>query len=125
MVLKIDFARNLSGDLIELIKKKLKEKREQPLTKQYRRIIKQYDFPTTNISDHKKLKLYLDVYDLQKSGYDPEEIIKKIGTNEDIDSINNDLPNKDDILRKYRRYKEKAEKIIKNAERGYFPGEYQ
>lgn len=78
-------------------------------------------------SDHKpcstvrpdELKRYLDAYDLKKQGLKIKEIAERIGTKaqrENSDSA--------DVLRVIRSDIQKAKKIIKNVERGYFPGKY-
>lgn len=64
-----------------------------------------------------ELKRYLQVYDLRNRGLKWNDIIKKLNRTDDKAII--------EIVRvEFHRYLRKAKAIIKNVERGIFPGEY-
>lgn len=63
-----------------------------------------------------ELKTYLEVYDLKTQGLKPKDIIKKHNPNLDYKY--------ESMQRLYRRYFEKAKKIIANVKHGLFPGKY-
>jgi negative regulator of genetic competence, sporulation and motility len=72
-------------------------------------------FPVGRIR-YDELKRYLAVYDLKKAGMKYSDIIKKIGTKSQKE-LYYDL----DIQSQFRRDFRNAKRIIKNAEKGYFP----
>lgn len=71
--------------------------------------------PTTRIR-YDELKFYLEVYDLRKQGLKLTEVIK----------MKHPKENEKDaaIQREFNRFHSNAKKIIKNVEKGYFPGNY-
>jgi hypothetical protein len=70
---------------------------------------------------HDDVNRYLDIYKFRDSNPDMkwEEIILNKGKEAERDSANNE-----NMQRKFRRYVEKAEKIVSNVEQGIFPGKY-
>jgi hypothetical protein len=74
-----------------------------------------YIYPGGNIR-YDELQTYLDVYDRFQQGMKMKAIIEELDSNRDGDSGN--------ILREYRRYLKNARAIIKNVEKGVFPGKY-
>jgi len=79
-----------------------------------------------------ELKRYLMVYDLRTAGLSTDEVILKIGSKREKQAIELKKKSKaeedgfdpETINRNYRRCFAKAKKIIKNLEKGEFPGKY-
>jgi len=72
------------------------------------------------------LKIYINVYKLHKKNSDGKrktikEIIMQVGAPSEKKAAKE---NNENIIRQYRRYKKKAERIIANTEDGVFPGKY-
>lgn len=94
----------------------IKKKKRSPSIKEHIRALSLYDDPQT-VRD--ELKMYLEIYDLKKSGKSIRQIIENIGTKaEKAHSKDND------VQRVFKRYIQKAKKIIQNVERLNFPGKY-
>jgi hypothetical protein len=87
-----------------------------------------------------ELQRYLDVYDLTNKGLSIEQIVEKIGTPAQRESIKKKRQSakeretsdkskdhgydSETVERMYRRDLEKAKRIIDNVGRGFFPGDY-
>jgi len=79
-----------------------------------------------------ELETYLNVYDLRTAGLSNDEVILKIGKKREKQAIKSDIKfknqensiNPENIRRNYRRCFANAKKIIKNLEKGEFPGKY-
>ena len=80
----------------------------------------QFEWPTGK-ERKTELKHYLDVYDNQQKGMTNRDLAKKFYPGYDLADA--DLSTT--ALRYVSRDLQKAEKIIKNVEMGYFPGDYQ
>lgn len=127
--LRVDHARNSTPELYELLGKMLKKKKKNPLEMKFRKSCKKYSGITSNHVRLDELDMYLKVFDLWKKTdknakrlYTMKDIIKKVGTKADKDKLKK--ADVESVIRKYRLYRSKAERIIKNVENGYFPGEY-
>jgi hypothetical protein len=78
------------------------------------------------------LKTYLKVYDLTEDGKTIHEIILNFYPDYDpspslnlpVEIYDKELSKRESQQRVFYRYREKAEKIIKNTEQGFFPGQY-
>ena len=99
--------------------KVLKEARGDSKLKAFEKIRKRFLKPSERLHLD-ELGLYLRAYDLRKEGLKIEEIIKKIGNKSQRDNYRDE-----GVKRSFYRYLKKAEKIIANAELGYFPGRYR
>lgn len=96
----------------------LKEKLNDPSMRLHAEAISKYDNPqNVRISS---LKKYLRVYDLKKEGKSTRQIIETIGTKKQKNQSDDQ-----EIQREYKRYYQKAKKIIKNVERLDFPGKHE
>lgn len=73
-------------------------------------------FPTTYVKVE-ELETYLRVYDLKEAGLTIKQIVQTV----DPENKGNAL----DTEREFKRYIQKAKRIISNVERGAFPGNYQ
>jgi hypothetical protein len=71
-----------------------------------------------------ELDTYLKVYDLMESGHTIDEVILKLGSKPERQTVREDGEKIEDIRRNYRRYYQKAKKVIANIEKGEFPGKY-
>jgi len=71
-----------------------------------------------------ELKLYLEVYALKKKGLTIREIISEIGKPAEKEKALYNDPEYKTVEDMYRVYLKKAKRIIKNTERGDFPGRY-
>jgi|GEM_PF-3638615 len=68
-----------------------------------------------------ELKRYLHVYDLKEKGLEITDIIKKL----EPSKVFSDFEEENIVVRTYNLDIQRAKKIIKNVELGFFPGEYQ
>lgn len=75
------------------------------------------------------LKVYREVKNRRMTGKgyhskEWKEIILKVGNKSDREAISKMNENMDDVIKTYQRYCKMAERIIKNVEKGIFPGKY-
>jgi hypothetical protein len=75
-----------------------------------------FELPGSNLRED-ELKRYLKVYDLKSNGKKTKEIVKTVYKNYPLESI-------DSATRMTLRDLQKARKIIKNVEMGFFPGKF-
>lgn len=97
----------------------VKERRKYPHIRAFDLVRRKNKIPTLKYETIDELKTYLDIYKLREQGLGPKEVIKKHNpkykeTDKGYDSLE----------RLYRMYFQKAKRIIKNVERGFFPGKY-
>ncbi len=108
-----------SGDLYLMVKPRNKS---EDLVKKFREVVQDFKKNKLNLPKHRKrdeLERYLKIYDLWKEKVKMKDIIKQIGTKSQKADCNNQ-----NVIRVFRADLAKAKKIIKNVERGYFPGKY-
>jgi hypothetical protein len=103
-------------DIVSQMREIMKKKKQSPAMRLHKNALSLYDNPQ---GIRGELKKYLEVYDLKKSGKSTRQIIECIGTK--AEKANSD---DNDIQRPYKRYFQKAKKIIRNVERLDFPGKY-
>lgn len=95
----------------------VKKHRKDPIIKQLESNSRYVSELSLNNFNKDALQKYLHVYDHTEKKVKMKDIIKKMEPG--LDSEN------EDVQRVFYKYLEKAEKIIKNAENGQFPGDYQ
>lgn len=116
LFLKVDVTRCDTKELIGQFSKIVREKKKQRWTKILGEVIRlTHETKSKRINE---LRTYLKVYDLRKQQRKYEQIIEEIERNPFNPTIEGEK------IRVYKRYNNKAKKIIKNAENGTFPGKY-
>ncbi len=99
-------------------KKTIRDLKKDEWVKQYAEWSNKRHLPTSRIR-YDELQRYLEVYKLSLKGLKIKDIIKKIGTKSQQKNSNDA-----DVQRTYRAALAKAKRIIKNVEKGFFPGNY-
>lgn len=117
LYLLINFQFNTTDDITRLFHDILKKRKKECSTREKEMKLKGMRLKTTTEKKHyEELQRYLAIYDACKSGKTISEIAREIEDKED------DIPG--DTARICRRDRAKAQKIIHNVEKGYFPGDY-
>ena len=108
--------------LMDRFKRIIREKKKEPSVKRLELFWRETDEILKSRIEFDNLKVYLRVYDLRKQKIKWQNIM----LDEEIARINKDrsVENEND-RRLFQLYRQKAERIIKNVEEGYFPGDYQ
>jgi hypothetical protein len=115
LIIEVNIASNKTDVLKKEFDRVIRTKKKDPIIKSYEKMFNEAVFPMGRIR-YDELKRYLAVYDLRKTGMKYQNIIKKIGTK--AQKARGCDP---DIESQFRRDFRNAERIIKNAEKGYFP----
>lgn len=116
ITIRIDPRGKSTQDILNQIRKLIKEKRKNPKIKQGEYKFIHFLKPTTKLRLD-DLQKYLNIYDLrQQPGIKPKEIIKRINPEDDADNL--------EVQRAYRDFYQKAKRIIEFVETGRFPGPY-
>lgn len=116
ITIRIDPKGKSTQDILNQIRKLIKEKRKNPKIKQSGYNFIRFLKPITKLRLD-ELQKYLNVYDLrQQPGIKPKEIIKRTNPKDDADDLG--------VQRAHRDFYQKAKRIIKFVEKGYFPGPY-
>jgi hypothetical protein len=126
LYLKIDVINHSMTEILDHLKSIIKKRKNEQPIKKLSFYAKQNSDTTQKILRIKDLEQYLKVYDLWFNKTKMKDIIGMIGTRTEIEIMANERHDSkyDDVLRKYKLHLQKAKKIIKNVENGFFPGDY-
>jgi hypothetical protein len=117
-------------ELVKEFRAYVSQKRKEYETREFAMQLKGIQGQPTRDKLRDELWKYLNVYDLRMKGASYVDIVRQIGTPAEkegikkMDSISKRQSNPQDINRMYRRYFQKAKRIIRNTEQGCFPGDY-
>jgi hypothetical protein len=140
---KVTLIVDIHAPMEELVKEfrgYISQKRKDHKAREYAMKIKGIKGKPTKDKLRDELQRYLDVYDLTNEGLSIEQIIEKIGTPAQRESVKKKRQSakeretsdkskdhgydSETVERMYRRDLEKAKRIIDNVGRGFFPGDY-
>jgi len=128
LYLLINFQFDTIDDITRLFHDFLKKRKKECLTREKEMIFKGMRLETTTKKKHyEELQRYLAIYDEFKSGKAISEIAREIEDEKEDEGDDKPRPPKyyvPDTERICRRDRAKAQKIIHNVEKGYFPGDY-